>query len=57
MAQEPSPKAGWLARRREARRIKKEKRAQRIAEERRHEGAGAEHATRHWEDAGGGGGG
>jgi hypothetical protein len=56
MADERKPKAGWLERRREARRVKKEKRAQRIAEKRQYEGAGAEHATRDWDAAGGGGG-
>jgi hypothetical protein len=47
------PKAGWFERRREAKRVKKEKRAQQVAEKRQHEGAGAEHATRGWESSSG----
>ena len=56
MAQERKPKAGWLQRRREAKRVKREKRAERIADKRHYEGAGAEHATRSWDSSGGGGG-
>ena len=48
MAKQQQPKASWLDRRREAKRVKKEKRAQQIAEKRQHEGAGAEHATHEW---------
>jgi hypothetical protein len=48
------PKASWLQRRREAKRIKREKRAQRIADQRQYEGAGAEHATRNWVPGSGG---
>ena len=53
MAEKQQPKASWLDRRREAKRVKKEKRAKRIAEQRQHEGAGAEHATRGWESSSG----
>ncbi len=57
MADERKPKAGWLERRREAKRVKIEKRAKQIAEKRQYEGAAAEHATHKWESSGGGGGG
>jgi hypothetical protein len=53
MADEQKPKAGWLERRRDAKRVKREKRAKRIAEQRQHDGAGAEHATRGWESSSG----
>ena len=52
MAKQQQPKASWLDRRREAKRVKKEKRAQRIEDQRQHEGAGAEHATRGWTGSG-----
>ena len=57
MADERKPKAGWLERRREAKRVKIEKRAKQIADKRQYEGAAAEHATHKWESSGGGGGG
>lgn len=50
------PKSGWLGRRREAKRVKRQKRAQQIADKRQYEGAGSAHATRNWESSGGGGG-
>jgi hypothetical protein len=55
MADDRKSRASWLERRRDAKRVKKEKRAQAIAEKRQHEGAAAEHATHKW--AGGGPGG
>jgi hypothetical protein len=52
MAKQQQPKASWLDRRREAKRVKKEKRAQRVADQRRYEGEGAEHGTRGWTGSG-----
>ena len=48
------PKASWLDRSREAKRARKEKKAQRIADERPEYAAGAERATRHTEGTWGG---
>ncbi len=53
MAKEQQPKASWLDRRREAKRVKKEKRARQVAEKRQYEGAGAERATKGWESSSG----
>jgi hypothetical protein len=55
MAKQQQPKASWLDRRREAKRVKKEKRAQRIADQRQYEGASAEHATHGWTSSSSGG--
>ncbi len=52
MAKQQQPKASWPDRRREAKRVKKEKRARRIEDQRQYEGAGAEHATRGWTGSG-----
>jgi hypothetical protein len=54
MAKQQQPKASWLDRRREAKRARKEKKAQRIASQYPEHAAGAERAARHTQGTWGG---
>jgi hypothetical protein len=52
MAKEQKPKAGWLDRRRQAKRERMDKKVRQIADQRREQAAGAERATRGWRPGG-----